>query len=94
MLSSLQVSRLKPFRCYNFSCKQYVFVAAYTIPLLMLLSCWSGMYCTPWLCNILHPIALLVAAESGRGTSGHGVWLLSLSWSAAIIAIFSEVDRL
>jgi len=45
-------------------------------------------------CNILRSIALLVAAESGRGTGGRGVRLRSLSRSAAIIAIFSEVDRL
>ena len=29
---------------YNLSCNQYVFVAAYTISLLMLLLCWSGVY--------------------------------------------------
>jgi hypothetical protein len=61
--------------------------------------CWcyyrAGVACTVHLgSNILHSIALLVAAESGRGTNGHRVWLLSLSWPEAIIAIFSEVDRL
>jgi len=57
--------------------------------------CRAGLACTVHNgSNILHSIALLVAAESGQGTSGHGVLLLSLSRLEAIIAIFSEVDRL
>ena len=35
---------IKSIRCYDLSCNQYVFVAAYAAPLLMLILCWSGVY--------------------------------------------------
>ena len=38
-------NKIKSFRRYSLLCNQFVSVDAYTIPLLMLLLCWSGVYC-------------------------------------------------
>jgi len=37
------IDTTKSVRCYNVLCKRCMFVAAYTVPLLMFILCWSGV---------------------------------------------------